>query len=112
MLYWRNSNDPNATSVCLFSELYNTDAFLDMHSNLTAQPQEPGYELEKVITAMMLWSDSMHLASFGTASLWPLYLYLGNGSKYQCEKPTLLAVHHVVYIPSVSTIHHLGPQTY
>ncbi|KAH9954823.1 hypothetical protein BGW80DRAFT_390490, partial [Lactifluus volemus] len=100
-LYWRNPDDPNATPVRLFSELYNTDAFLDAHSNLTAQHREPGCELEKVIAAMMLWSDSTHLASFGTASLWPLYLYLGNGSKYQRAKPTSLAAHHVAYIPSL-----------
>jgi len=30
----------------------------------------------------MLWSDSTHLASFGNASLWPIYLYIGNLSKY------------------------------
>ena len=39
-------------------------------------------DTEVTVLAMMLWSDSTHLTSFGTASLWPVYLYFGNLSKY------------------------------
>ena len=51
----------------------------------------------------MLWSDSTHLANFGSASVWPLYLYFGNLSKYFRGKPGSGASNHITYIPSVST---------
>ncbi|TEB23729.1 hypothetical protein FA13DRAFT_1797775 [Coprinellus micaceus] len=50
---------------------------------------------------MMLWSDSTHLANFGTAKLWPVYMALGNLSKYVRSLPNSGALHHVAYIPSL-----------
>jgi hypothetical protein len=50
----------------------------------------------------MFWSDSTHLANFGTASLWPLYLFFGNLSKWVRSKPRAGACHHVAYLPKVS----------
>ena len=35
----------------------------------------------------MFWSDSTHLVNFGTAKLWPIYLLVGNLSKYICGQP-------------------------
>jgi hypothetical protein len=55
---------------------------LEEHDRIHSQPREGGCTLETVVAAVMLWSDSTHLASFGTASLWPIYLFLGNQSKY------------------------------
>jgi Plavaka transposase len=107
-LYWQDPDNPNTHPVHLFSELYNSDAFLEEHSNVMTQSQEPGCKLEKVIAAMMLWSDSTHLASFGNSSLWPIYLYFGNLSKYWHGKPTLFGAHHIAYIPLVC-ICRLGP---
>ena len=50
---------------------------------------------------MMVWSDSTHLAEFGNASLWPIYLFFGNQSKYSRAKPTDFAAHHIAYMPKV-----------
>ncbi|KAI0083359.1 hypothetical protein BDY19DRAFT_857627, partial [Irpex rosettiformis] len=61
----------------------------------------PAPTIENTIAAMMLWSDSTHLASFGTASLWPIYLYFGNQSKYTRAKPSECASHHIAYLPSL-----------
>lgn len=61
----------------------------------------PGPQLETVVAAIMLSSDSTQLTSFGTASLWPIYLYLGNLSKYTRLKPKSFAAHHLAYIPKV-----------
>ncbi|KAJ3569072.1 hypothetical protein NP233_g5289 [Leucocoprinus birnbaumii] len=47
----------------------------------------------------MLWSDATHLADFGSASLWPIYCYFGNQSKYERLKPSNFAAHHIAYIP-------------
>ena len=58
-------------------------------------------DLETFIVSALLYSDSTHLASFGSASLWPIYLYLGNISKYTRSKPTSFSAHHIAYIPTV-----------
>jgi hypothetical protein len=101
-LFWRRSEDEPAERV--ISELYNSDAMISEHQKIQAQPREPGCTLETVVAAIMLWSDSTHLANFGTASLWPIYAYFGNQSKYTRGKPTSFAAHHIAYIPSVSVI--------
>lgn len=85
-----------------FDEMYTSDAWLEEHDRLQKQPNEPGCKFEKVILGLMFWSDSTHLANFGSASVWPLYLYFGNLSKYFRGKPGSGASHHVAYIPSVS----------
>jgi hypothetical protein len=65
------------------------------------QPKEPGCSLECVITGLMFFSDATHLANFGTAKAWPLYLYFGNLSKYAHSSPTSGACHVVGFFPPV-----------
>lgn len=97
----------------IYDELYTCDAMYDAHEELQKQCSEPGCTLERVVVSMMLWSDSTHLASFGTASLWPIYLYFGNQSKYLRGKPKAGACHHLAYIPKVRTpLFNAGIQAY
>lgn len=98
-LYWKSS--PAEPPQRVISELYNSDAMLNEHQKIQAQPREPGCTLETAIAAMMLWSDSTHLANFGTASLWPIYAFFGNQSKYPRGMPTSFSAHHLAYIPSL-----------
>ena len=65
------------------------------------QSQTSGRRLIPVLIGIMIWSDSTLLANFGTASLWPIYLYFGNQSKYSRAKPSDFAAHHLAYIPKV-----------
>lgn len=103
--YWKPHKDAAAERV--YSELYNSDAFIHEYRRLkdrlagTLGPI-PGPHMEAVIVGIMLWSDSTHLASFGTASLWPIYLFVGNLSKYIRSKTSLLVAQHLAYIPKVS----------
>lgn len=62
----------------------------------------PGETLENIVVPIMAYSDSTHLTSFGTASLWPIYFFIGLTSKYVRTKPTTFSAHHLAYIPSVS----------
>lgn len=57
------------------------------------------------MVALMLWSDLTCLTNFGSASLWPVYLSLGNQSKYIQAKPLTFSNHHLAYMPSVSQTH-------
>ena len=83
----------------LYSEVYSSDAMINEHEKIRSQPR--ACRLETVVAAIMLWSDSTHLASFGTASLWPIYMFLGNLSKYTRGMPTSFSAHHIAYIPKV-----------
>jgi hypothetical protein len=95
-----------AAQMRVFSEIYNSNAFIQEHDNIRLRgalpPDALDCKLEKVIAALMFWSDSTHLANFGTAKLWPIYMLFGNLSKYIRAKPNSGAEHHVAYIPSVS----------
>jgi hypothetical protein len=85
----------------VFDEAFTGDAWIEAHDDLQKQPNEPGCSLEKVIAGLMFWSDSTHVTNFGTASVWPLYLYFANLSKYIRARPNSGACHHVAYIPEV-----------
>jgi hypothetical protein len=85
----------------VYDEVCASDAWLEAHNALQKSPQEAGCKLERVIAGLMWWSDSTHLANFGTAKVWPLYLYFANLSKYIRARPNSGACHHIAYFPSV-----------
>ena len=97
--FWRS---PSGSEERCYDEAYTSDAWLRCHDELQLQPNEPGCKLEKVVLGLMFWSDSTHLTNFGTAKVWPLYMYIGNLSKYFRNKLSSGACHHVAYIPSAS----------
>lgn len=98
-LVWRPSPSRNSTRV--HSELYCSSEFLKVHNDLQNSPREPGCDLARVVIALMFWSDSTHLTSFGNAKLWPLYMGFGNESKYRRCRPSLSLLNHVAYFEKV-----------
>ncbi|KAJ3496344.1 hypothetical protein NMY22_g19825 [Coprinellus aureogranulatus] len=79
---WASTN--TSPGVETYGELYASRAFRQAHEELQRQPfLGKGPDLERVVVALMVWSDSTHLTSFGHASLWPCYLFFGNESKYE-----------------------------
>jgi hypothetical protein len=98
-------NQTTGNETRIYDEVYTSDVWIDAHDKLQKQPNEPGCQLEKVIAGLMFWSDSTHLTSFGTSSVWPVYMYFANLSKYIRAKPNSGACHHVAYIPYVSFLH-------
>lgn len=92
------------TSERVYGELYTSDEFISEHDRVQrapVPPNDPTCKREKVVAALMYWSDSTHLANFGTAKLWPIYMFLGNLSKYIRAQPTSGACHHLAYLPSL-----------
>ncbi|KAF9227536.1 hypothetical protein BS17DRAFT_793237 [Gyrodon lividus] len=71
-----------AASVGVHGELFTSRAFLQAHQQLQESPPETGCTLPRRIITLMFWSNSTQLTSFGSAKLWPLYVYFGNESKY------------------------------
>jgi hypothetical protein len=92
-----------AADLRVYTDIYNSDAMLEEDAKIRAMGRDPGDDpdTEIALLAILLWSDSTHLASFGTASLWPVYMYSGNLSKYARGRPSAHAAHHLAYVPSV-----------
>jgi hypothetical protein len=98
---WKNPL--NNRQERIFDELYTSDSWLDAQDELQKLPKEPGCSLERVIAGLMFFSDATHLASFGTAKAWPLYMYFGNLTKYTRSAPKSGACHLVGFLPSVGS---------
>jgi hypothetical protein len=103
--FWKRSED--APPERLFGEIFSSDAMLDADKEIcnSCAPNElDGSNLEAITVPLLLYSDSTHLANFGTASCWPVYMFFGSQSKYIRAMPTSSACHHVAYMPSVRCI--------
>jgi hypothetical protein len=95
---------PGGEEERVFCEVYDTDAYIEENDKIQrapVPPDDPDCKREKAVAALMLWSDATHLANFGTAKLWPIYMFLGNLSKYFRSLPNSGACQHIAYIPSL-----------
>lgn len=97
---WKDPLDNHEERI--FDELYTSDSWLDAQDEVQKLPREPGCKLERVVASLMFFSDATHLANFGTAKAWPLYMYFGNLTKYARAAPKSGACHLVGFLPSVS----------
>ena len=95
----------SSTPVRVYGEAYSSDAAVKMFEEIKGiPPPVDGPQVESVIVLLMLGSDATHLANFGTASLWPLYVFFGNMSKYTASKPSEFPACHLAYLPKVTQI--------
>ncbi|KAF9470994.1 hypothetical protein BDN70DRAFT_820597 [Pholiota conissans] len=89
----------------IFGEIYTSDAFLNEHEEVQRHsplpPDDPECKREKIVAALMFSSDATHLTNFGNTKAWPIYLMLGNLTKYIRAQPNSGAMHHLAYIPSL-----------
>lgn len=104
--WWSKPNSPDPP-MRVIDELYTSDTWLTEHEKIQKihlPPEEPD-TYPRAVVPLMFWSDSTHLADFGQAKLWPIYMAVGNQSKYERSKPGNRAMHHLAYIPSVCGIY-------
>jgi hypothetical protein len=98
--YWHSSKGDPPERV--YSESYTANSWNNEYDDINnSREHGPNHFLEAFIIALLIWSDSTHLAQFSTASLWPIYLYIGNQSKYTRAKPSSMSAHHLAYLPKV-----------
>ncbi|KAJ3524924.1 hypothetical protein NMY22_g10792 [Coprinellus aureogranulatus] len=83
-LRWRPG--PGKEDVRVYGEMYNCPAFLQAYDELQGSAPEPNCKRPRHIVGLMFASDSTMLATFGTAKLWPLYMFYANDSKYRRGK--------------------------
>jgi len=97
--------DPNGPTVRVYGEAFSSDAMRDAYEEIRQKNQtRDGPDVEVAIASMSVYSDSTRLGSFGPASLWPMYIFFGNQSKYDRCRPSSFAAHHVAYFPSVRQV--------
>jgi hypothetical protein len=78
---------------------FTIDVLLDEHNKVQCAPTgDPTCKHKKVVVALMFWLDATHLATFGTAKMWPIYMLFSNLSKYTQSQPTSSATKHLAYI--------------
>ncbi|KAH6912486.1 hypothetical protein BKA70DRAFT_1098104, partial [Coprinopsis sp. MPI-PUGE-AT-0042] len=94
-LYW--AKDDTSPDIRIQGELYTSPAFLEEHQKLQDAPPIPDCTRERVVVALMFWSDETHLTLFGSAKLWPCYMFFGNESKYRRGKTSLRLCEHIAY---------------
>jgi hypothetical protein len=94
---------PGSTNpIRIYGEAYSSDIAVQLFEEVKGIPPPVDHpEIESVIVLLMLGSDATHLAQFGTASLWPVYVFFGNMSKYDSSKPSEFAACHLAYLPKV-----------
>ena len=103
--YWQAS--PDVPEERVYSEIYTGDFWNVEYQTIHQIPRSgERANLETFIVALLIWSDSTSLAQFGNAELWPIYVYLGNQSKYERAKPNYLSSHHLAYLPKVNGLFH------
>ncbi|KAL5480587.1 hypothetical protein ACEPAI_1858 [Sanghuangporus weigelae] len=83
----------------IYGELYSSDIWLESHEEIQRLPRIN--EVDNFVLPILLYSDSTHLTKFGSASLWPLYMFLGGHSKYLRCKSAESTCNHLAYIPSL-----------
>ena len=98
--HWKpTENDP---PVRVYGEIYSSDAMLAAQQKLLRKLQDlPRPQPEAFLVALMIASDSTFLTQFSQASVWPVYMFFGNVSKYTRCSPDSLSAHHVAYLPKV-----------
>ena len=96
--------------IRIYGEAYSSDTAVRLSEGVKGVPPLAEHlGIESVVVLLMLGSDATHLASFGTASLWPLYVFFGNMSKYDSSKPSEFPACHLAYLPKVGHIHSMTP---
>jgi len=101
-----------ATPTRIYGEAYSSDVAIKLFEEIKDVPPPPNNpDIENALVLLMLGSDATHLASFGTASLWPVYVFFGNQSKYSASKPSECAAYHLAYMPKVGRLIPLSSAT-
>ena len=92
----------SASPIRIYGEAYSSEVAVQLSEEIRAIPPPADHpDIESVVVMLMLGSDSTHLTNFGTASLWPIYVFFGNMSKYDSSRPSEFLACHLAYLPKV-----------
>ncbi|KAJ3556133.1 hypothetical protein NP233_g12048 [Leucocoprinus birnbaumii] len=104
-LFHHTTQNKSPQNEQVFNEVYSSDAFIEEYKNIQTRGElpldDPHCKRENVVAALMFSSDATHLTEFGNAKAWPIYMMLGNLSKYIRSEVNSGAMHHLAYIPTL-----------
>jgi hypothetical protein len=78
-------------------EAYTSDVWLNLEAQLRASiplSKEGDEDIKNLVVLIQVYSDSAHLADFGTASVWPIYVFIVSVLKYIRSKPDMASALH------------------
>ncbi|KAJ3558095.1 hypothetical protein NP233_g11576 [Leucocoprinus birnbaumii] len=107
--FFQTSNkDGQPQNERVYGEAYSSNKCISEYKHIQRHgenpPDDPNCQREKGIALLMLSSDTTSLADFGNAAAWPIYMMLGNLSKYDRAQPQSGAMHRIAYIPKQFSI--------
>ena len=103
-LHWSPNPDVPHEHERVYADTYMSDSMIQAQDEVNKLPCQEGDTKERVVLRLMLASDSAQLTSFGSASVWPIYLMFANQPKQERVRPSCHAVHHLAYVPSVCAL--------
>ena len=103
-MHWCPDPDKPHEHQRIYADAYMSDSMIQAQTTIDALPRAEGDTKERVVLGLMFASDSAQLMSFGSASVWPVYLMFTNQPKQERVRPTCHTVHHLAYVPSVSAL--------
>ncbi|KAJ3575441.1 hypothetical protein NP233_g1093 [Leucocoprinus birnbaumii] len=103
--YQASNKDGQPHNERVYGEAYSSDKCISEYKHIQQHgenpPDDANCKREKGIALLMFSSDATSLADFGNATAWPIYMMLGNLSKYDRAQPRSGAMHHIAYIPKI-----------
>ena len=95
-LYWQPT--PESPPEQVYSEIFNLDSFFGEDKKIRGLLPEPGPQYEHAVAALMVSSDSTHLGQFGSAALWPIYLFFWQSVKvWPCKTISICHASYCLY---------------
>ncbi|KAG9000858.1 hypothetical protein FRB90_011721, partial [Tulasnella sp. 427] len=96
-----NSSSATGPTQRVVDDIFNSDAMIKEYESLRRSPKEQNCSFERVVLALQFWSDATQLANFGSAKLWPVYMYFGNQPKWARARSDMHSCHDIAHIPSL-----------
>ena len=103
-MHWCPDPDKPHEHQQIYADAYMSDLMIQVQTTIDALPCAEGDTKECIVLRLMFASDLAQLTSFGSASVWPVYLMFANQPKQERVRPTCHTVHHLAYMLSVSAL--------
>jgi hypothetical protein len=103
-MHWTPNPDKPHEHERVYADAYMSDSMIQAQTEVDDLPRVEGDTKECVVLGLMLASDLAQLTSFGSASVWPVYMMFANQPKQERVRPSCHAVHHLTHMPLVSDL--------
>jgi hypothetical protein len=103
-MHWTPDTDKPHKHKQVYADAYMSDSMIQAQTEVDDLPRVEGNTKDCIVLGLMLALDSAQLTSFGSASVWPIYLMFANQPKQERVRLSCHTVHHLAYVLSVSVL--------